>query len=144
MSKTRVGQRRGLRIRGQRGPEEVRGACIRFAKWLRANYEFPVLVPVYLLPGAHLTTIDGDKASASFFAPWDRRVEPYIRIATGDYHDLLDACGRDNALAAYLSSLAHEVIHYQQWIATGETTERGVIRIAAKMVDRYALTVDHP
>ena len=84
------------------------------------------------------------KASASFFAPRDRRVEPYIRIATGDYHDLLAACGRDNALAAYLNSLAHEVIHYQQWIATGETTERGVVRRAAKMVDRYALTVDHP
>lgn len=106
-------QRTGLIIRGERGPAEVRGAGICFAKWLRTNYEFPILVPVYLLPSAYVTTMHGDKVSASFFAPWDLKVEPYIRIATGDYHDLLAAHGRDNALAAYLNSLAHEVIHYQ-------------------------------
>jgi len=86
----------------------------------------------------------GDKVTASFFAPWDRRVEPYIRIATGDYLKLKEESGRDNALAAYLHSFAHEFVHYQQWVSTGETSERGVVRRAAGIVDRYAMTTDHP
>ncbi|MCT4475883.1 hypothetical protein N0U24_01750 [Peribacillus frigoritolerans] len=28
-------------------------------------------------------------ASATFFAPYDKTVEPYIRIATGDYEELV-------------------------------------------------------
>ena len=36
--------RSGLRIRGARGHPEVRGALIRYAKWLRKQYGFPVLV----------------------------------------------------------------------------------------------------
>ena len=51
---------------------------------------------------------------------------------------------RDNALAAFLNSVAHEVVHYQQWIETGQITERGVVARAGNMVDRYALTTDHP
>jgi hypothetical protein len=31
----------------------------------------------------------GRLASASFFAPWDRTVEPYIRVSTGEYPQLV-------------------------------------------------------
>jgi len=87
----------------------------------------------------------GDRVSASFFAPFDRSVEPFIRIATGDYAQLKKELGRDNALAAFLQSLAHELVHYQQWVATGGTSERGgVIRQAQRIVQRYAQTTDHP
>ncbi len=136
--------RSGLRIRGARGHPEVRGALIRYAKWLRKHYEFPIRCPVYLYPTEFIITQDGVECSASFFAPYDRAVEPYIRIATGDYPDLLRIDGRDDALAAFLCSLSHEVIHYFQWWETGNTTERGVDRKAGRMVDRYALDVDHP
>lgn len=136
--------RTGLHIRGHRGHPEVRAALIRYAKWLRQNYEFPIRVPAYLLPGEFVTTMHGNRCSASFFAPWDRTVEPYIRVATGDYLQLLESQGRDNALAAFLHSLSHEVIHYRQWVETGEIWEKGVVRKARSMVDRYALTVDHP
>jgi hypothetical protein len=136
--------RTGLHIRGHRGHPEVRGALIRYAKWLRQNYEFPIRVPVYLLPGEFVTTIHGSRCSASFFAPWERTVEPYIRIATGDYPALRKSIGRDNALAGYLQSLSHEVVHYLQWTSTGEVWEKGVVRRARTMIDRYALTVDHP
>jgi len=136
--------RTGIRIRGQRGNPEVRRALIRFARWLREHYEFPIRVPVYLLPSEQIVTMHDQKVSASFFAPWKRDVEPFIRIATGDYPKLMRARGRDNALAALLHSFAHEVVHYQQWISTGEITERGVVRRARRMVDMYASTVDHP
>ncbi len=136
--------RSGLRIRGARGHPEVRGALIRYAKWLRKHYEFPVRCPVYLFPSEQITAQDGDRVSATFFAPYDRNVEPFIRIATGDYPDLLRIHGRDDALAANIVSLSHEVIHYFQWIKTGTITERGVIKKAESMLDLYALDVDRP
>lgn len=94
---------------------------IRFARWLRANYEFPIRVPVYLSPHAYLMTRHGEVAFATFFGPFGRDTEPYIRIATGDYavHNKKKE-GRNNALASYLVALAHEVIHYQQWVKTGD------------------------
>jgi hypothetical protein len=122
----------------------VRAALIRFARWLRREFEFPIRVPVYLFPSEHIVTMHGDLVSASFFAPFNRSVEPFIRIATGDYPQLSKELGRDNALAAFLQSLAHELVHYQQWVATGETSERGVTRRAQRIVERYSLTTDHP
>jgi hypothetical protein len=83
--------------------------------------------------------------SASCFAPWSKKYEPYIRIATGDYREYRAERGnRDDALAGYLVSLAHEVVHYRQWIETDEVWERGVAAKASKIVRRYALTVDRP
>jgi len=137
-------RRTGLRVRGARAHPELRGAIIRFARWLRTQYEFPVRVPVYLLAGDQVLTMHGHKCSASFFAPWSKKDEPYIRIAAGDYEEYRAEHGRDNALAAYLGSFAHEVVHYLQWIRTNEISERGVAVKASKMVRRYALTVDHP
>ena len=122
----------------------VRAAYIRFARWLRANHEFPIRVPVYLNPGEQIVTVHGEHVSASFFAPWDRSVEPCIRVATGDYPSLKRERGRDNALAAFITSLSHEVIHYQQWIKTGDISERGVGRRAVSMLRAYEKTVDRP
>lgn len=122
----------------------MRRAVIRFAGWLRTEFDFPVRVPVYLRPEEVLVMMDGRTASASFFAPWDQTVEPYIRIATGDYPKLRKERGRDNALADFLASLSHEVIHYRQWVETGDIWERGVSRSARTLVDRYAQTTDRP
>jgi hypothetical protein len=139
-----ISPRSGLRIRGARGHPQVRGALIRFAAWLRREYEFPIRMPVYLQPTETLVTLHGEVCTASFFAPWDRCVDPYIRIATGDYPSLRRELGRDNALAAYIHSMCHELVHYWQWIDTSEIWERGVIRTADAMLRRYASAVRHP
>lgn len=136
--------RTGIRIKGSRGHPVVRAAFIRFARWLRTQHSFPVRVPVYLFPSECIITMHGDRVTASFFAPWQRNVEPFIRVATGDYLALRRQVGRDNALAAFLTSFSHEVVHYQQWIATGGISERGVVRRAGHIVDAYSKTVDHP
>lgn len=138
------GARKGLHLRTNRGHPEVAEALIRFARWLREHYRFPIRVPVYLHPKDHIVTMHGERAVASFFAPWDSTVEPYIRIATGDYPEIKQRRGRDNALAEFISCLAHEVIHYQQWVRTGKTSEHGVDRRASAWLDRYAQTVDAP
>lgn len=136
--------RTGIRIIGHRGHPEVKDALIKFAKWLRNQYEFPIRVPVYLRPEQQITNMHGVKCVAIFSAPWDQTVEPYIRITTGDYDDDKRKYGRDNALAGYLESLAHEVIHYQQWIKDNTIKERGVAVKSSNIVDKYALTVYHP
>jgi hypothetical protein len=136
--------RNGVRIRGAKGHPEVRRAFIRFARWLRQEYVFPIRVPVYLYPSRTILNRDGAHVSATFLGPFDRGEEPYIRVATGDYSDLKKEFGRDNALAACLNSFAHEFVHYQQWVGTGEISERGVVRRAQSIVDRYATTIDHP
>jgi len=139
-----VQSRTGLRIRGHRGNPVVRQALIRYARWLRENYEFPIRVPAYLLPGEFVKTMDGKKCSASFFAPDDPSVEPYIRIATGDFAKLAADVGRDNALASFIISMSHEIIHYRQWVETGDIWERGVSRRAVTMLRRYEKTTDRP
>ena len=136
--------RTGLRIRGQRGHPIVREALKRFAGWLRQEYCFPVRVPVYLNQHSHFVTVEGEEVTASFFAPDDQSVEPYIRIATGDYEDLVSELGKNDALASYICSLAHEIIHYQQWIHGGCTSEEGIEEEAVAILRRYAQTVDAP
>lgn len=57
--------RSGLRICGHRGHPVVRRALIRYAGWLRTQFQFPIRVPVYLLPGELVLTVRGELASAS-------------------------------------------------------------------------------
>ena len=134
--------RTGLRMRGHRGHPEVRRALNRYVRWLRKSYEFPIRVPVYFLPSETIITQDGEHVVASFFAPFDRNVEPFIRIATGDYPKLKR--DRDDALAAYIHSLSHEIVHYFQWVKTGNTSERGVSVKARSMLRKYEMEVDRP
>ncbi len=137
-------RRSGLRIICRRGDPEVGAALVRFASWLRRNYEFPIRVPVYLSPRERVVDARGEEGAGIFFGPWDREEEPHIRMSTGDYPKELAQGGRDNALAAYLGCLAHEVLHYQQWIRGEVPSEEGVDDEASAIVDRYAETVARP
>jgi hypothetical protein len=136
--------RSGIRLRGERGHPVVRKCLIRYAAWLRANYEFPIRLPVYLLPGKDYLTVEGQVSEVSFFAPINRRHEPYIRIATGAYPMEAREIGRDNALAAYICAVSRQIVHYQQWISTGRVHNRGVDRQAAQMLRRYRGVTQHP
>jgi hypothetical protein len=99
---------------------------------------------VYLLPGDTFRTVDGEEVVASFFAPWDRRSEPYIRLATGDYPFLKAAHGRDDALASILASFARQVVRYQHWVETGNLSARGIGRRASSIMRKYESSTDHP
>ena len=81
--------RSGIRIWFEKGvSEEVRQACIRFIRWLRAEYCFPVRVHLYFKESRQIKSIDGELASAAFWGPYDKTKEPHIRIAVGDYEEL--------------------------------------------------------
>lgn len=139
----------GIRVRFDNGVNnEVRRACKEFICWLRRDYCFPIRVPIYFKSTKTVRTRSGESASAVFFGPFDKEVEPYIRIAVGDYDDMLSKLGKDNALAAILCSIAHELSHYFQWIADCElpdaALERQALYYAHAILDDYALEREHP
>lgn len=142
-------RRTGLRFRYEKSvTPEVKIACMQFANWLRLTYYFPLRVPVYIKGTKTVQTTDGEKAVGTFFEPFSYSNEPYIRIATGDYSELKTALGRDNALAAILSTIAHELTHYYQWINDVQLTpigrERQATRYSKLIVYEYSLTREHP
>ncbi|MEB2493828.1 hypothetical protein SOP93_22100 [Peribacillus frigoritolerans] len=110
--------RSGLRVKCEKDVNpSVRWTCLSFAVWLRTYMEFLIRVVVYLKTAYQLKTRDTrELESATFFAPYDKNIEPYIRIAT--------------ALWAILSSMAHEIIHYQQWLEDKEMDEKEAEREA--------------
>lgn len=69
--------------------------------------EFLIRVVVYLKADYQLKTRRELASATFFFAPYDKTVEPYIRIATGDYEELVSERGKNDALWTILSSMAH-------------------------------------
>lgn len=141
--------RSGLRLKFDKDVNiEVKRACKEFCKWLRKNYFFPIRIPIYFKSTSTIKALDGEYVSATFFEPLDKYDEPYIRISTGDYEDMFNRCGQDNALAAILRSIAHELTHYFQWINDVKLTEIGEERQAKSyadfILDEYSETREHP
>lgn len=141
--------RRGLRLRFDNNVDaEVRRACKEFCNWLRHNYIFPFRIPIYIKSSYYIKSMDGDKVSATFFQPYDKLTESYIRIAAGDYYDMLNKWDKDQALGAILHSIAHELTHYFQWINDISLTDIGYERQASvyakAVVDEYAKIREHP
>lgn len=141
--------RKGLRLKSDlEVDDEVKRACKEFCKWLRINYSFPIRIPIYLKSSYKIKAMDGDMVYGTFFEPDNFLIEPYIRIATGDYYEMLKKYGKDDALASILQSIAHELTHYYQWINDIQLTERGyeqqAKRYAEIILSDYAETRDHP
>lgn len=134
----------GLRVVADRACRETRKPILRFAKWLRVEYEFPIQVVVRLLPGETFQTMDRLKVVASFRYPASRKDRPLIRLATGDYPSLKAARGRDDALAAILASLARQVARYQMWVTTGTDSDKGIGPKANGILRRYQRVVARP
>ena len=119
---------------------EVKRACKEYVQWLKSIYRFPVRVPIYFKETKYIKTSSKD-------------LEPYIKIAVGDYKDLCKVQGKDDALAAILCSITHELTHYFQWIKyhelwlSGEKNqyfERQAVYYGRQIVYDYADTREHP
>jgi hypothetical protein len=142
-------KRKGLRFRFKKSVDlNVRRACLDFGKWLRSNYDFPIRVVIYFKETPYIKALDGTLVSATFFEPFSKLDEPYIRISTGDFERNQIEWGTDNALAAVLGSIVHELTHYYQWVNDIELTEIGFERQASHYSDRiiseYSQTREHP
>ena len=76
--------------------------------------------------------MDGSFSYGTFFRPFNYSDEPYIRIAVGDFNDLVLKWGKQDAEYAIFACLAHELTHYFQWINDLKLTEIGEERQATR------------
>lgn len=141
--------RKGVRLRFDKAVDkEVKRACKEYVCWLRTQYDFPIRVPIYFKASKYVTSSTGEQVSAIFFGPYDKTLEPYIKVSVGDYQDLLEKNGKDNALAAILHSITHELSHYYQWIKEydfdTEKLERQAQYYATEILYDYAEIREHP
>ena len=141
--------RKGIRLRFDKAVDkEVRRACKEYVFWLRTQNDFPMRVPIYFKASKQVITSTGEKGSALFFGPYDKSIEPYIKVSVGDYQESLERVGKDNALAGILHSITHELSHYYQWIKDYdidiEKSERQAKYYATVIVEDYAETREHP
>ena len=141
--------RRGLRVRYEPNVDpEVKRAINDCVRWLRSEYVFPKRVRIYVKAKRRIKAKNGEMVCGTFFRPADRGQEPYIKIATGDYRELMDKRGKDNALAALLYTLFHELTHYFQWLNNLDLTligeERQATNYSKRIMFDYSETREHP
>jgi hypothetical protein len=92
---------------------------------------------VYIKKDYQIKTLDTKEMVSATFFPYDKDVEPYIRVATGDYLELVSERGEEDAVFAILNSMAHEIIHYQQWIEDRDFDEDEAENTSTILVDNY-------
>ena len=132
-------RRSGIRFRFDKSvPREVKEGFLRFSKWLRREYYFPLKVNVYVYGSSFVRAKDGDMVVGLFFEPYSYTDEPYIKLAVGDYDDLCLQKGHEKAMLALLGTLVHELTHYFQWINGLELTDVGRER-QARQYARFVL-----
>lgn len=141
--------RSGVRLRCDKDVNiEVKNACKAFLQWVRKEYSFPLRVNIYVKNVDFIRAQDGDLVYGTFFRPYEYTVEPYIKIAVGDYLSEKNELGRDDALASIICLLSHELTHYFQYINNEVLTPSGEERQASyysvKILRQYATTREHP
>ena len=141
---------KGLRLRIEPMVDaEVRRACLEFAQWIRTQYCFPIRVIVYVKSDVYVKTRSGEEACCTCLRPAQKCDSPYIRLPTGDYEELLDECGKYNALASILHSMAAMLTHYFLWLndiefSTYEEENDAANDFAYTVIMQYLETRDHP
>ena len=127
----RNGLKKGLRLHfDQEVDPNVRQSILDFAKWIRCEYEFPLRVNVYVKSSYRIKAKDGDLVVGTCWQPAGHEQLPYIRLATGDYCDLVAERGKEQAIWAILCSFTHELTHYFQYINGISLTDIGEERQA--------------
>lgn len=137
----------GLRMHFQPGVDaEVRVFLLDFARWLRREFLFPLRLNVYVKKARRIKAMDADLVVGTTWRPASYDQAPYIRLATGDYEELVAERGKENAKWALLHTFAHELTHYYQHINDLRLTPRGEERqatiYAGYILSDYAETLD--
>lgn len=139
--------KKGLFLHIEKGVDEsVRVSCLAFAGWLRKEFKFPFRLNVYIKKDYRIKAKDGDMVVGTMWRPADYNVEcngyPYIRLAAGDYLDLVQERGEDQTMWIILRSFAHELTHYYQYINNLPLTLIGEERQANVYANRILQAYD--
>lgn len=118
--------------------KELRSVIMAFTRWLRWYYLFPIKVNVYVKSSPYVVNnTTREKVVASIFLPFDKEESPYIKLAAGDYNDLVMDRGETNAKYAIILSYAHEITHYFQWLKDDALNERQADSKAVRIACKY-------
>ena len=116
----------GLHTRIDRNVDpEVKYALKIFISWVRSEYSFPIRIPIYVKDTRRIKAKDGEMVCGTFWMPYDSMKGAYIRIATGDYHEMCKKIGKYDAILNILLCIAHELTHYYQWLNDLQLTDIG-------------------
>lgn len=140
----------GVKLRFESSVDsEVKRALTELTAWLKKEYIFPAKVIVYVKSAEKIRAMNGEMVFGTCFRPGDMSKFPHIKLATGDYPELLAECGKDNALAAILNCYLRMLTNYFQWVneldeLTEEEEDRDAGRCAGIVMRRYRNTRKHP
>lgn len=140
----------GVKLRFESSVDpEVKRAITELTSWLRKEYYFPAKVIVYVKSAKKIRALDGEMVFGTCFRPGDMRKFPHIKLATGDYPELLAERGKDNALVVILNCFLQMLTNYFQWVnELDEFTEceedKDAERCAKIIMRRYECTREHP
>jgi hypothetical protein len=95
-----------------------------FCRWLRASYDFPVRVHIYVPNAKKILARDRILCYGTCFVPDDPNDHVSIHIA-GGYKDAGTFQDLQNYTWTTLTTLAHELGHYYQYVNQVELTKRG-------------------
>ncbi|PJI07265.1 MULTISPECIES: tetratricopeptide repeat protein [Clostridium] len=140
--------RGGLRIRYESHMDlQLKDIIIEFARWLRKKYIFPIRLTIYIRYEYKSKANNSDKFLASFLEPDSEKYNPHIRVEVKNHRDDVDDT---NEFRKYiLISIAHEIIHYMQWIKKVDFCEKEAEYKSEKLVQLfikerfYDLTITH-
>ena len=93
--------------------KEFKHFAIAFCKWLRQNYEFPVVLNIYFVNTYKIRLLNGLMAYGSF--RWYPKRSPRICIPAKIEPELLSELSKEDIYEMILSSMVHEITHYYQW-----------------------------
>lgn len=116
---------------------ELKTYVEEFVEWLSLKFDFPVFIDIYVFSPKYILNSKNEKVSALFFAPFKSNLKPFVKVATGDFDFLIKEIGLTNAIGSILCSLAHEVIHYNQWIQNIDFDEDAANSKANLLVQEY-------
>ena len=112
----------GVSLHFEKGIEpEFRTLCIRFARWMRKKYSFPVHLHIYIKDCERIRLLNGRYAYGGFRYYVNR--PPYIRIPARIESHLKNEYDTLEIYYMILGSLVHELTHYFQWVAELEQTD---------------------
>lgn len=134
--------KKGLYIKFEKNvPIPVRGFCLDFIKWVRKNFEFPIKVNIYVKESYRVKAKDGEMVVGTFWRPSIYGTQTYIRLATGDYYELVKQRNEEQAMWMILLTLSHELTHYFQYInkisLTGLYEERQAEKYGDYILHQY-------
>jgi hypothetical protein len=138
MKYKKTSPKKGIIIKNNSVNSEIIKECVEFAKWYQKRIQHSIPVVVSLENAEYvITKKTKEKVSAIFWGPYDKNESAKIIIATGEYDYLVKKYGKFNALKAILGSLAHELIHYQQWIENRKANEQEARNKGKELVFQY-------